>query len=130
MQTKSILNWKHTFLERVVLTVILLVFSGNCSYSESLQESLRNYFLVKSALQFNEHISNNEWSEAASVAHLYSLTIPILGIGNAPLTGFKSGNTYSSAREFFCRRSHCVYRDHKGFWTFVSRESNDSERCH
>ncbi|EKR26399.1 hypothetical protein LEP1GSC087_3503 [Leptospira interrogans serovar Bataviae str. L1111] len=86
---------------RVVLTVILLVFSGNCSYSESLRESLRNYFLVKAALQFNEHISNNEWSEAASIAHLYSLTIPILGIGNAPLTGFKSGNTYSSAREFF-----------------------------
>ncbi len=101
MQTKSILNRKHTFLVRVVLTVILLVFSGNCSYSESLRESLRNYFLVKAALQFNEHISNNEWSEAASIAHLYSLTIPILGIGNAPLTGFKSGNTYSSAREFF-----------------------------
>ncbi|AKP25538.1 conserved exported hypothetical protein [Leptospira interrogans serovar Manilae] len=101
MQTKSILNRKHTFLVRVVLTVILLVFSGNCSYSESLRENLRNYLLVRAALQFNTHLRNNEWSEAASVAHLYSLTIPILGIGNTPLTGFQSGNTYSSAREFF-----------------------------
>ncbi|EMJ93867.1 TPR end-of-group domain-containing protein [Leptospira alstonii] len=83
------------------LAVLLLIFSGNCSYSERLGETLRNYFLVKAALQFNEHISNNEWSEAATVARLYSLTIPILGIGNTQLTGFKGGNAYSSAREFF-----------------------------
>ncbi|EMP01855.1 TPR end-of-group domain-containing protein [Leptospira santarosai] len=93
------LNIRKPFFFQFVIAVSCLFLFESCRFV-SIKESLRDYILTKSALNFNSYISRKEWKSAALVAHFFSMTASVLGIGNSTLDDFESGNTYF-AREYF-----------------------------
>ncbi|OMI15742.1 TPR end-of-group domain-containing protein [Leptospira weilii] len=93
------LNIRKSFFLRFLIVVSCLFLFESCRFV-SIQESLRSYILVKSALNFNSYISRKEWKNAALVARFYSMSVSVFGIGDATLDGFKSGSAYSAREDF------------------------------